>query len=452
MNGVFVKWAALLLSLSLLIVLHEAGHFIAAKSFKTRVSKFYLFFDFLFPVSGWLNFSLLKFKRGETEYGIGWFPLGGYVQIEGMVDEQMDSDKLNAAPEPWEFRSKPTWQRLIIMAGGIIVNVLLGFFIYMMILWCWGEQTLPVSSLKDGITAGSIAKQIGFQDGDQLLQLDHHEIEDFSMINKALILHDVHTVQISRAGREQDIVLPADIKSRLIKSKGRNFIGPRIPAITGSITPGSPAALAGLQSGDQVLAANGQPVTYYHLMQDYLETQKNKDVQLEVKRNGENKKLLLHIPADNITGIQAARLEDVLVYNVHNYTLPQAISNGFRKGVTTISDYLLQLKILFSGQVNLSESLGGFGSFAGLFPSQWDWKSFWHITAFLSFVLAIMNLLPVPGLDGGHIVFVLYEMFSGRKPAIKVMEYAQMAGMIILFSLMLYSNGLDIWRALKSAL
>ncbi|WP_343688840.1 RIP metalloprotease RseP [Chitinophaga sp.] len=449
METALVKWGSFILSLSLLIVLHEMGHFVPAKAFKTRVSKFYLFFDFLFPVSGWLKFSLLKFKRGETEYGIGWFPLGGYVQIEGMVDEQMNTEQLQQPPQPWEFRSKPAWQRLIIMAGGILVNLLVGILIYTMIAWYWGKQTLPAHQLTYGISAGTIARESGLRDGDQIISLDKEPVQDFNTITKSIILGEAHSMQVLRDGQQLDIAFSPSLPRELIHAKGQNFIAPRIPAVTGTITAKSIAEKSGLLPGDKILSVNGIPVTYYHEFQQQLQNTKEKTLQLQVSRKGQSREIRIPVVADQDYGISSPNLQSIFTYDVRTYSLSAALAEGTRMGINALSDYIRQIKMMFSGDIKLSESLGGFGSIASLFPSSWNWLSFWRITAFLSFILAFMNLLPIPGLDGGHIMFLLYEMFSGRQPHIKVMEYSQLAGMLLIFGLLLYSNGLDILRALK---
>ena len=435
-----IKAAQLILSLSILVVLHEFGHYITAKWFKCRVEKFYLFFD------PW--FSLLKKKIGDTEYGIGWVPLGGYVKISGMIDESMDKAQMAEPPKPYEFRSKPAWQRLIIMLAGIIVNILLGFFIYAMILWKWGDAYRPTDSLQYGIVADSLAQSVGLQNGDKILSLDGKKVAHFEDIPLNILLDDVKSIQVSRDGKALDVALPSDLTSIII-NKHIHFLGAgdfriKTPAID-SVLAGSAAAKAGLKKGDKIIAFNGTPVEFWDQVTQPTKAAKGKSVNLSVLRGADTTQIAVGIPQDGIMGLYVPSEPPYIVH----YTFWEALPAGVAKGCRMLSSYVKQLKILFGGKVNLSEGMSGPVGIANLFPATWDWQAFWLLTAFLSMILAIMNLLPIPALDGGHALFCIYEMITGRKPGDKFMEYAQTVGMIIILGLMVFAFGNDIFRLFK---
>ncbi|MEZ2442598.1 RIP metalloprotease RseP [Chitinophaga sp. RCC_12] len=438
---ILVKAGQLLLSLSILVVLHELGHFIPAKLFKTRVEKFYLFFD------PW--FSLFKIKKGETEYGIGWLPLGGYVKISGMIDESMDKEQLAKPPQPWEFRAKPAWQRLIIMIGGVTVNIVLAFFIYAMILWHWGETYLPTSAAKYGVVTDSLARSIGMKDGDKIVTIDHHHVEAFEAIPGDVILSEAKSIQVDRDGKTLDLPIPAGFTRQLLKQKAP-FAMPRLPYIADSTLPGSAAAKVGVKSGDQLIAINGATYLYYHEFATEIRKHKNENVIVTLVRGKDTLNLAAKLSEKGTFGVYP---RDPFEYKVKKYTFLESIPAGFHKSVDKLVKYVQQLRLIFvSKEVKVSESLGGFMSIAKLFPDAWDWQMFWEMTAFLSIILAFMNILPIPALDGGHVLFLLYEIITGRKPSEKFLEYAQIAGMLILFSLLLFANGLDVWRNLLSGL
>lgn len=440
---ILVKAGQLILSLSILVVLHEMGHFIPAKLFKTRVEKFYLFFD------PW--FSLFKFKKGETEYGIGWLPLGGYVKISGMIDESMDKEQMSKPPEPHEFRSKPAWQRLIIMIGGVTVNLILGFLIYTLILWHWGETYLPTKNVKYGIATDSVAQNIGLRDGDKILSVDGKFIENFASIPGELILREAKSIQVDRDGQQVNIAIPEGFIAQLIEKKGEVF-GIRLPSVVDSLDGENLAGTkAGLKPGDRVLTVNNQPADYQHLMARELMKDTGKTVEITVLRGADTVHSEVTVPAAGETkgrlGVFLRSGPKVFDLSKKTYTFGEAIPAGFNKAISTLVKYVQQLRLIFvSKEVKVTESLGGFGSIGKLFPSEWDWQSFWQLTALLSIILAFMNILPIPALDGGHVLFLIYEIITGRKPGDKFMEYAQIVGMVILFGLLLFANGLDVWR------
>lgn len=436
---ILVKAGQFLLSLSLLVVLHEMGHFFPAKLFKTKVEKFYLFFD------PW--FSLFKFKKGDTEYGVGWLPLGGYVKISGMVDESMDREQMMKPPQPWEFRSKPAWQRLIIMIGGVTVNMIVGFLIYAMMLWYWGESYLPVQNVKYGVTVDSLAESIGMRDGDKILGVDHVKAERFNDIVKQLVLREAKSIQVERNGQELSLAIPPGFIRQMIKQR-TGFATPRFPYYISDLPKESAARTAGLQKGDQIISLNGEQVPYLSDFQKRLKKYKEQEVTVGFVRGRDTLQRTIKVSDKGQLGVYAD--VDAFKYftiNTKQYTFLEAIPAGFQKCIKTLVGYAQQLRLIFvSKEIKASESVGGFLSIGDLFPGQWDWMAFWEMTALLSIILAFMNILPIPALDGGHVLFLLYEMVTGRKPNEKFLEYAQIVGMALLFGLLLYANGLDLWR------
>lgn len=438
---VFVKIAQLILSLSILVILHEFGHFMFAKLFGTRVEKFYLFFN------PW--FSLFKFKKGETEYGIGWLPLGGYVKISGMIDESMDKEQMKKPPQPWEFRSKPSWQRLIIMLGGVMVNFLLAIIIYILILFAWGEEYLPTENVKYGILVDSIGVKMGLMNGDRIISIDNQEIENFYQIIPDIILNERKTIQIKRDGRLLEVKIPKEVIPALIKGDGRIDVRlPFSPLVVEGFIKESPSKKAGLQTGDEILGLSNMTFEYYDEFKKRLGENKETEIILQVKRNGKNLDIPVIVNYQGMIGIRR-NIEEFLEFKKVEYGFFESIPAGIAKGIKTMQNYLKQFKLIFSKDTQAYKSLGGFITIGSIFPGVWNWQAFWNLTAFLSIILAIMNILPIPALDGGHVMFLLYEVITGRKPSDKFLEYAQMTGMIILLSLLLFANGNDIIRWLN---
>lgn len=427
----------LILSLSILIVLHELGHFIPAKLFKTRVEKFYLFFD------PW--FSLIKKKKGETEYGIGWLPLGGYVKIAGMVDESMDQEQMKQPPQPWEFRSKPAWQRLIIMIGGVTVNVIVGIVIYSLVLFAYGKETLAPQNVSYGVHCDSLMYQFGFRDGDKIIALDGARPESFTAINKDLLLEDVRIVTIERFGKPMELALPENFGQMLVDSGVRAAFAVRFPCVVDSITAGMPAASSGLLKGDSIVGVENLYSIYFQDIQRMIRKNKGKIIRIHVRRDGNSLQYSVPVTAEGTIGFIPKDALSFFTVTRKEYGLGAAIPAGFSEAWNTVTDYSSQLRFLFSKSG--AKQVGGFVTFAKLFPNEWDWGAFWERTAFISLVLAFMNILPIPALDGGHVMFLLWEMITGKAVSQKIMERAQIVGMVLLLSLMLYGNGMDIVRA-----
>ena len=442
MEVVLIKAAQLILSLSLLVIIHEFGHFLFARIFKTRVEKFYLFFD------PW--FSFFKVKKGETEYGVGWLPLGGYVKISGMIDESMDKEAMKLPPQPYEFRSKKSWQRLLIMIGGVVMNFILAFIVYIGVLYAWGEQYLPTANVKYGIEVDSVGMQIGLQNGDKILSVDNIQVENFRKIIPTVILDKAHAIQVERNGQKVDVEISDDDLALLIKSKG--VLSYRIPFDykVAKFAKGSPAKEAGLKTGDQILGLDSLKFEYNDQFRTALRERVGKTILLNVIREGKEMNLSMVVPETAALGIVLdLNLEKLFELKTIEYSLLESIPAGIDRGISTISDYLKQFKLIFSPKTKAYESLGGFIAIGNIFPGAWSWFDFWNMTAFLSIILGVMNLLPIPALDGGHVMFLLFEMITGRKPGDKFLEYAQIAGMVLLLSLVLYANGNDIFKLFK---
>lgn len=437
-----IKAVQLILCLSILVILHEMGHFLPAKWFKCRVEKFYLFFD------PW--FSIAKKRIGETVYGIGWLPLGGYVKISGMVDESMDKEQMKQPPQPWEFRSKPAWQRLIIMIGGVTVNLLLGFFLFAMILFVWGEEYLPTQNLKYGVYVDSLGKRIGLEDGDKIISINGRKNDNFFKISGDIILNEAKTIEVERNGQPVVLQIPEGTISGLIKRKGEPIAYPKFPAVVDVVSKEAKFTSGALQKGDIIVGLNELPVRSFAEFQDLKSDYKEKEVVITILRNEKDTaevKVLLN--KDGVVGFTPMPASKFLEFEKVKYSFVESWPAGVKKGWSTLVMNVQNFKLLFtSKEVKASESLGSFLSIGNMFGAQWDWERFWSMTALLSIVLAFMNILPIPALDGGHVLFTLYEMITGRKPGDKFMEYAQMAGMVLLLGLMAYALGLDFWRFL----
>jgi regulator of sigma E protease len=437
-----IKASQLLMSLSILVVLHELGHFIPAKIFKTRVEKFYLFFD------PW--FSLLKKKVGGTEYGIGWLPLGGYVKISGMIDESMDKDQLKKPAEPWEFRAKPTWQRLIIMLGGVTVNLLLGIFIYSMTLYVYGDKYLPNENLTDGVWCVSeMAKDLGFQNGDKFLMADGEKIERFSDVLEKIILSN--TITVERNEVAINVEMPVDVIDKFLNNEKQLLFYPRIPTVVSEVVENSNAEKAGLEKRDVLIAVNNIEVKYFDQLQKELEGFKEKEVTLLVKRGGDKMLLSSKVDEKGKLGFLPANLTLQQLSGMGYYKLSSfeygffaSLPAGYNKAIKKLGSYIDQFMLILSPSTGAYKGMGGFGAIGSMFPASWNWEVFWNLTAFLSLMLAFMNVLPIPALDGGHVVFLMYEMIFGRPAPEKVMEYAQTVGMILLLGLLVYANGNDL--------
>lgn len=457
---VLVMVAQVLLSLTILVGLHEWGHFYAARKFGIRVNKFYIFFDFLFPLPNVLNFALWKRKKGETEYGLGWFPLGGYVDIAGMVDETKDAKSLSDIPEPWEFRAKPAWQRLLVMLGGIIVNVIVGVLIYSAVTFTWGDSYTPIGEVnKDGIVAYEIGKEIGLETGDKVLKINNKDVNFFEeLLNEDVILGQGSSYTIERNGETKNIAIPDSLANMLSKRKRegkmRSFIGTKDEFEVGEVPQEvkksllaklfgkandsiPPAAKAGLKEKDKIVGINGEPIKYYYQLQEKLQENKSKTIDLTILRGKDT----LHIkPTVTHTGTIGfmASMTTVRKDSVMKYSLFSSIGRGTEKAFNTIVTNIKGFQKIFRGDVDFSNAVSGPIGIGKLFGNIWDWERFWTLTGMLSMVLAFMNLLPIPALDGGHAVILIYEMISGRKPSEKFLERIQQVGMIILLSLMVY--------------
>ena len=434
---ILIQATQLILSLSILVILHELGHFIPAKLFKTRVEKFYLFFD------PW--FSLFKFKKGDTEYGVGWLPLGGYVKISGMIDESMDKDQMKEEPKDWEFRSKPAWQRLIIMLGGVTVNVILGMAIYAMVLFVWGDEYIPNSSLKYGIYADSTATEMGLRNGDKIISIGGKEVKKFSDVQMNILLDDKNTIQVNRNGSVEDIKVSQETIAQIIKDQ-KPFIEPAYITLVEQVMEGSNAEKAGLEKGDQVIRINGQETPFFQDVVKTLGTLKEQEINLTVLRVGAETELTATVTKNGTLGFGVQPITEQLTVETEKYGMFESIPAGVNKAYDSFENYIKQIKLIFKPETEAYKSLGGFITIGKAFSPQWDWERFWNFTAFLSIILAIMNILPIPALDGGHVMFLVYEIITGRKPHDKVMEYAQVAGIIILLGLMVLANGNDVLR------
>ncbi len=445
-----INWSAvglqagqLILSLSILVILHELGHFIPAKLFGCRVDKFYLFFD------PW--FSLFKKKKGETEYGVGWLPLGGYVKIAGMIDESMDKEQLKQPAQSWEFRSKPAWQRLIIMIGGVTVNVLLAFFIYAMILFTWGETKLPNQSLTSGVwVVDTVVNEVGLKTGDRILSVNSEPVKYFEDLNAAMLLGEKMT--IDRDGEVKDLVIPVNFIEKIVeKGKRSVLLMPRVPCIVGEVGAGTPAAKNGLLAKDKIIGIDSMKIDFFDQVKPAIVNKAGDSIALHVLRNGNEMVVHTVVSADTSIGFFPAvpsmdemQQQGLYQFETRKFGFFASFPAGVSKTFDKLSFYIAQFKKILNPSTGAYKGLGGFKSMGSIFPKYgWDWEAFWNITAFFSIVLAFMNLLPIPALDGGHVVFTLIEMITGKKPNEKFLEYAQIVGMVILFGLMIYANAND---------
>ena len=489
---VLIKVLQFFLSLSILVFVHELGHFLAAKAFKTRVDKFYLFFDWGFSlfrckkVDGkWRfkffsknvpeNYTITEYRDAKgkkqkkydlvdlstlpeddwrqsdsTEYGIGWFPLGGYNKIAGMIDESMDKSQMQQPPQPWEFRSKPAWQRFIIMVAGVFMNVLLAVTIYIGLLAKEGEQYLPTAEVnKYGISVDSLGYELGLRDGDKILSIDGEYVENFQQIPMQIILDKAKTIEVERNGKDMVINLPEDAVSKLLSSQDASFITFRVPFMVADVIDKSAAKEGGLEVGDIIIGINDVETPYY---QDFVKTikqYKNQDITIKVVRDFDTLALAMHLPEEGVIGAYLAPISTCFDLETKEYSFLQAIPAGFSKTFTELGDYWKQVKLIFNPKTKAYESVGGFISIGKIFPDTWIWSLFWRMTAFLSVALAVMNILPIPALDGGHILFLFFEIITRRKPSDKFMEVAETVGLILVLGLVILANGNDIIRLFK---
>lgn len=454
---ILVKVGQLVLSLSILIVLHELGHFLPAKWFKTKVEKFYLFFD------PW--FELFKKKIGETEYGIGWLPLGGYVKIAGMVDESFDTEQMKEPPQPWEFRSKPAWQRLIIMIGGVTVNFILGFFIYSMIFWTWGDKYLPTENVTWGVQPDSIGQVIGIQPGDIVVAVDTYQLTRYNpaIAKTHIVIDGARSLTVNRNGQPVKLSISSEVAEFLSLNKNKDVMlySLRQPFEVGVMAETckgilfwkkcepAPAEKAGIKLGDKIIGLNGAPTPFFGDFYNAVMAlpKGEKDLQVQLLRGSDTLNLAVHTnEAGKIQASPAGEMDKVFNMETENFSLLQSFPKGWKKVVAFLGSQWKAYGKMFSGDIKVTESLGSFISIGGMFSAEWDWHSFWNLTAMLSLVLAFINLLPIPALDGGHVMFLLFEVLTGKKPSDKFMEVATMVGFVILISLMVFALGLDISR------
>lgn len=435
----------LVLSLSILIVLHEFGHFLPARLFGTRVEKFYLFFD---P-----GFSLFKKQIGETEYGIGWLPLGGYVKISGMIDESFDTEQMESEPQSWEFRSKPAWQRLIIMLGGVTVNFILGFLIYAMVLFVYGEEYYPAKNITAGIATDSLAQEIGLRNGDHILKVGDTDFDRFNYkaVLRGIAIDNAREITVRRDGQQQVIPIEnkwADILTRHENKNTQLFI-PRMPFVVGK--PGPIGKDAGLDKEDRIVSVNGTTTEFFDQYKAAIKGKKNETITLGVKAKGSEAIREVPITLDENSRMYVVPAGPDYFYETERteYGFVESFPAGYKQGVNFLGDQFKAFGEMFKGNIKVSESLGGFASIGSMFGTEWIWERFWYMTASLSLILAFMNLLPIPALDGGHVMFLLYEVVTGRKPSDKFMERATMVGFVIVLGLVLYANGLDVWRFIR---
>lgn len=440
METFLIKALQLILSLSILVIVHEFGHFIFARIFKVRVEKFYLFFD------PWFSIFKFKPKNSDTEYGVGWLPLGGYCKISGMIDESMDKEAMAQPPKPYEFRSKPAGQRLMIMVAGVLFNFLLALFIYSMVLFTWGDTFLPLKNVKAGMDYSETFHNVGFRDGDILLKADDTELERFGEDCFRHVLN-AQTVTVLRDGVETVIPIPEDMAQRVMREK-KGFASYRFPMVVRELgeteNGGSPAAIAGLQPGDSIVSINGIVTPSFYEVGEVLAQNKDQDVLVGFYRGGVPQTLTLHTDTAGKMGVYSVSPFDIYQTVTRKYGFFESFPAGVMLGVNTLKGYVSDMKYVFTKEG--ASSLGGFGTIGSLFPAEWDWQTFWMKTAFLSIILAFMNILPIPALDGGHVMFLLYEVIARRKPSDKFLEYAQITGMVLLFALLIYANGNDIFR------
>ena len=429
---ILMKILQVLLALSILIIIHELGHFFFAKLFKIRVEKFYLFFD--------VKFALFRFKpkNSDTEYGIGWLPLGGYCKISGMIDESLDTEAMKNPPQPWEFRSKPAWQRLLVMAGGVLFNFIFAILLYIGIMAEWGEAY--ISNENNSIYVNDLAYEMGFRTGDRILKFDDYVPERFEMLQADMARRTASKATVLRDGDTLDIYLDHNMIGDVLSSPG--MFGLAIPFIVDSIPDTSPNSASGLMRGDRIVTIDGQDAGYLQDMRKLLKGYAGREVTASVARGADTVSMNLQVDTAGLLGIytQLPGIEN------RKYSVMEAVPAGIRLAFSTIGGYIRDIKLIFTPSTEAYKSVGSFIAMGEIFPANWNWYQFINILALLSIMLGVMNLLPIPALDGGHIVFTLYEIITGRKPSDRFLEGAQIVGMILLFGLMILAFGNDIGR------
>ena len=443
MNAVLIKVLQVVLALSVLIVFHELGHFSFAKLFRIRVEKFFLFFDaggfkLLSTKTGWFSRIFPRLKNAETEYGIGWLPLGGYCKIAGMIDESMDVEAMKQEPQPWEFRTKPAWQRLLVMAGGVLYNFIFAILMYILVLGIWGTQYL--SNSENQIWPNALAQEMGFRTGDRILSFDDYVPENFSSLQADLARRDVRQARVLRGADTLTLYIDQSMLPAILNTPGMFDVA--VPFVVDTIPPESPNWGGALQRGDRIIALDGREVRFVQETREILGALTDTTVSARVLRGADT--LALSLRTDSLgRALIYAQLPGI---RTRQYNALEAIPAGFKMTFSTIGSYLQDLRMVATPSTGAYKSVGSFIAIGQVFPDQWDWYAFLQLLALLSIMLGVMNLLPIPGLDGGHIVFVLYEMVTGRKPSDKFMEVAQMIGMFLLLMLMLFACGNDIGR------
>ncbi len=435
---VFIKVLQVIACFSLLVLIHEFGHFLFAKIFHTRVEKFYLFFN------PW--FSIFKFRIGETEYGMGWVPFGGYCKIAGMVDESMDTEQMKSEPKPWEYRSKPAWQRLLIIVGGVLMNIVLAIGIYIGITYAWGDSYIRTKDVEHGFMFSEVAHEIGFRDGDKVLSVGGEYVDNYGQIPAVILLDDARDVQVERDGKP--LMLTIDTKYIKAMLKDKEFIALRTPFVVGKVQPEGGAAAGGLMAGDSLVAVDSVPMRWFDEFRAAFAEHKGDTALVTFVRGGERLTAAVPVSREGQVGAYLAgvNLADIYRVSTRQYSFLEAIPVGFGRAFTSIGSYLKQLKLIASPETEAYKSVGGIIAMGNFFPGEWNWLQFWQITALISIMLAVLNILPIPMLDGGHMVFILYEMITRRTPSDKFMERAQLVGMIIVFGIVILANGNDILK------
>lgn len=435
---VFIKVLQVIACFSLLVLIHEFGHFLFAKIFHTRVEKFYLFFN------PW--FSIFKFRIGETEYGMGWVPFGGYCKIAGMVDESMDKDQMKSEPQPWEYRSKPAWQRLLIIVGGVMMNILLAIGIYIGITYAWGDSYIKTKDVEHGFMFSEVAHEIGFRDGDKIISVGGEFVDNYGQIPALILLDDAREVQVERGGKPVTVTIDKQYIKAMLKDK--EFINLRTPFVVGKVMPEGGAAVGGLMAGDSLVAVDSVPMRWFDEFRTAFTAHKGDTALVTFIRNGERLTAAVPVSEEGQVGAYLAgtNLADIYTVSTRQYSFLEAIPVGFGRAFTSIGSYLKQLKLIVSPETEAYKSVGGIIAMGNFFPAEWNWLQFWQITALISIMLAVLNILPIPMLDGGHMVFILYEMITRRTPSDKFMERAQLVGMIIVFGIVILANGNDILK------